>query len=77
MGGQCHASATLPPQERPSTNCIGGWVGPVVSLDGHSKSRPPPESDPWIVQPVASRYINIPEHAVPQTRSFHYQPQQQ
>jgi hypothetical protein len=65
------------PQERPSTNRMGGWVGPGVGLDRHRKSRPPLEFDPWIVQSVASHYTNIPEHTVPQTKSFHYQLQQQ
>jgi hypothetical protein len=28
------------PQERPVTHCIGGWVGPGVSLDRCGKTRP-------------------------------------
>ena len=31
---------SLYPRERPSTHCIGGWVGPRARLDGWGKSRP-------------------------------------
>ena len=31
----------LYPQERPSTHCIGGWLGPRAGLDGCRKSGPP------------------------------------
>jgi hypothetical protein len=30
----------LYPRERPSTHCIGGWVGPTAGLDGCGKTRP-------------------------------------
>jgi len=43
----------LYPRERPSTHCIGGWVGPRAGLDGCGKSRPPSGFDPRTVQPVA------------------------
>jgi len=33
-------SAVLPPGKRPSTHCIGGWVGTKVSLDGCGKAVP-------------------------------------
>ena len=33
-------SQPLYSQERPSTHCIGVWVGPRASLDGCRKSRP-------------------------------------
>ena len=33
VGGQRHAPSALP-QERPSTHCIGGWVGLRAGLDG-------------------------------------------
>jgi hypothetical protein len=28
VGGQLDAPAALPPEKRPGTHCIGGWVGP-------------------------------------------------
>jgi hypothetical protein len=31
VGAQRHAPADLP-RERPSTHCVGGWVGPRVGL---------------------------------------------
>jgi len=37
--GQRHVPAAFYPQERPSTHCTGGWVGPRTGLDG-GKSRP-------------------------------------
>jgi hypothetical protein len=38
MGGQHHAPAALPPGKGPSTNRIGGWVGPRACLDGCGRS---------------------------------------
>jgi hypothetical protein len=35
-------SRPLYPLEKPDTNCIGGWVGRKVSLDGCGKFRPHP-----------------------------------
>jgi hypothetical protein len=32
----------LEPRKRPSTHCIGGWVGSRPDLDGCGKSRPAP-----------------------------------
>jgi hypothetical protein len=53
-------SAMLRPlyaQERPSTHCVGRWVGLGASLD--SKERLiPPGFDPPTVQPTASRYTD-------------------
>jgi len=46
----------LYPRERSGTHCTLGWVDPRVGLDGCGKSHPPPEFDPWTVQPVANRY---------------------
>ena len=46
VGGQRHALAALPPGKRPDSHCIGGWVGPIVSLDGCGKSRPHRDSVP-------------------------------
>jgi hypothetical protein len=64
VGGQCHASAALPPGKVPGTHCIGCCIGPRAGLDGFGKSRPPPEFDPQTVQPVASPYTYwaIPAH---------------
>ena len=38
--GQRHTPAALYPQERPTTHCTGGWVGPRARLDRWGKSRP-------------------------------------
>ena len=56
VGGHRHAPAASP-RERPSSHCIGGWVGPGVGLDGR-KISPPPGFDLRIVQHVASRYTD-------------------
>jgi len=55
VGGQRHASTTLPTGNRPGTHCIGGCVVPRVGLDRWGISFPPPGFDPRTVQPVASR----------------------
>ena len=39
VGSQRHTPAALAPGKRPGTDCIGGWVGPRVGLDGCGKSR--------------------------------------
>jgi hypothetical protein len=36
----------LYPRERPTTYCVGGWVGPRIGLDGCGKSRPNRDSIP-------------------------------
>ena len=36
----------LYPQERPSSHCTGGWVGPRAGLDGCGKSRSHRDSIP-------------------------------
>jgi hypothetical protein len=36
----------VPPEKRPGTHCIGGWVGPRAGLDGCEKSRPHQDSIP-------------------------------
>jgi hypothetical protein len=46
VDGQLHAPAALPLGKRPSTYCIGGWVGPRAGLDGYGKSRPHRDSIP-------------------------------
>jgi len=46
VGGQRYAPAAIYPQERPGTNCTGGWVGPRAGLDGCGKSRPYRDSIP-------------------------------
>ena len=58
VGGQRHALAALPLGKRPSTQCIGGWVGPRARLDGCGKISPPPGFDPQTVQPIVSRYTD-------------------
>jgi hypothetical protein len=40
LDGQCHARATSPSGNRPSTHCTRGGVGLKTSLDGSKKSRP-------------------------------------
>jgi len=51
-----HTGRPLPPGERSSKHCTGGWVGPRAGLDRCGKSRLQPGFDPQIVQPVASHY---------------------
>jgi hypothetical protein len=46
VGGQLHAPAALPPEKRPGTDYIGGWVGPRAGLDGCLKFRPYRDSIP-------------------------------
>jgi hypothetical protein len=57
VGGQHHAPTALPPEERPSTQHTGRWVGPRAG-----RSRPPPPTPPrcdrQTVQPIDSRYTN-------------------
>lgn len=40
VGGQHHTLATLHTGKKLGIDCTGGWVGPVVSLDGCAKSHP-------------------------------------
>ena len=47
----------LYPLERPSTHCIGGWVGPRTVWMG-TENLAPLEFDPQTIQPLASRYTN-------------------
>ena len=69
MRGQRHAPDALYPRERPGTHSTGGCVGPRAGLDRCGKPRPPPGSDPRIVQPVASRYTDYPTR---HTRVYRY-----
>jgi len=46
VGDQCHALATLPPGEGPTTHCIGCWMGHRASLEGCRKSRSHRDSIP-------------------------------
>jgi hypothetical protein len=39
VGGQLHASATLPAVKNIGTHWIGGWVGPRAGLDGLEKRK--------------------------------------
>jgi hypothetical protein len=43
--------ATFPPGKRPSTHCIGCWVGPRASLDGCGNSRHHQDSIPGPASP--------------------------
>jgi hypothetical protein len=64
-GGECPAA--LLPGKEPPVHWIGGWVSPRVGLDD-VKKKPLPNrdsnSDPSVVQPVASCYTDcaIPAH---------------
>jgi hypothetical protein len=40
VGGQRHAPAALPAEERPGTNSIWGWVSSRAGLDEKRKSHP-------------------------------------
>jgi hypothetical protein len=54
----------LYPQERPSTHCKGaGWALGLVWMV--IENRPPPGFNPWIIQPVVSRYTNYSIQQVP------------
>ena len=60
-GGEWSASRpgrTLPPGERPSTHCTGGWVGPRAGLDGRKKNPSPPGFDPGTSNPLVSCYTD-------------------
>ena len=54
VDGYRHASAALPPEQRPGTHRIGGSVGPRAGLDGRGKSGPHRDS----IKPVVSRYTD-------------------
>ena len=58
VGGQRHASATLPPGKK-RYPFLGGWVGPRSGMEECGKSRPTPGFDPRTVQSVASRYTSF------------------
>jgi hypothetical protein len=46
VDGQLHDPAALPPEKRPGTHFVGGWVVPRAGLDGCEKSRPHRDSIP-------------------------------
>ena len=58
VGGERHVPAAVPPTERASILCIGGWVGPRAGLDAWGNISPPPGFDPRTDQPIASRYTD-------------------
>jgi hypothetical protein len=58
VDGQRHASAALPPANRPDTHYIGGWVCPMAGRDGCRKPRLHPGFDLRTVQSVVSRYTD-------------------
>jgi hypothetical protein len=39
VGGQRHSPAALPSEMRPTTNFLGGWMGPRAILDWSGKSH--------------------------------------
>jgi len=41
VSGQQYAPAALYPQEKPGTNCTGGWVDTRAGLEGRKISSPP------------------------------------
>jgi hypothetical protein len=57
-----HPGRFTPGEKASGTHFIGGWVGPRTGLYDveNEKSRPyrDSNSDPSVVQPVASRYTN-------------------
>jgi hypothetical protein len=60
-GGGVNAATpptTLPLGKKPSTHCIGRWVGPRTGLDRCGKLASPPGFDPQTVQPTASCYTD-------------------
>jgi len=58
-GSDWRPCRSLPP-ERAGNHCTGGWVGPRAGLEKWGKWRPPVGFDPLSVQPVASRYTELP-----------------
>ena len=64
VGGQRHASAALPPRERPGNPLYTRLGGPQGRSGRVWKSFPLPGFDTRTVQPVASRYTDwtIPAH---------------
>jgi hypothetical protein len=46
VGGQRHATASLPPAKRPGTHRTEGWVEPRAGLDECEKSRSHRDSIP-------------------------------
>jgi len=57
-GKRCPPKPLLPLGKKPSTYCIGGWVGPRTGLDRCGKLASPPGFDPQTIQPIASCYTN-------------------
>ena len=52
-----HVPAALILGKRPSTHCVGGWVGPRAILDLCRKSRPQWDSIPGLCSPY---WVTIP-----------------
>jgi len=46
VGGQRHATATLPTEKSPVTHFVGGWVGHRLSVNVRGKSRTHRGSNP-------------------------------
>jgi hypothetical protein len=51
MGGQGHAPVAWTPGRKPSTHCIGGYVGPRDGLGGYGKPHPHWGSKPGLTSP--------------------------
>jgi len=72
MGGQRHASTALPPEKRASTQFTGGWVGPIIGLDGCGNLTPTGTRSPDY--PVSSRSLHRVIYSGPQfeTKYIHF-----
>jgi hypothetical protein len=46
VGGQRNAPTALPPEKRPGTHCVEGWVAPGAGLEGYGRSGPHRDSIP-------------------------------
>jgi hypothetical protein len=63
LSGQLHAPATLPPGVKsPPSPLDRGWVDPWTGVEDMERkntcSYQDPNSDPWVVQPVATRFTD-------------------
>ena len=64
VGGKRNAPAVLPPDKRPGTYCVGGWVGPRAGLVGYGKSRLhrnsiPGTSNPYLVAILTELSLSV------------------
>jgi hypothetical protein len=54
----CHAAAVLRQRRDPVPTVQEAWLALGAGLDGSGTISPPPAFEPWIVQPVTSRYTD-------------------